>query len=168
MRAHIFIFISLLTLLLAGFFIARNATPPTTVQNATISQATTTPTPDQNTPDTISRTPLPPVESPSQPTRQESLQRVTVLIDTTTLSVPLATEQSVMDVMETARTLRLLDFTSKEYPGMGRFIESINGRKGADGLYWILYINNTSSDVGASAALVRPGDVIEWKFTKGY
>lgn len=55
-------------------------------------------------------------------------------------------------------------FEGKEYPSLGYFVESINGTKSADGFYWFLYINDTSSPLGASSALVQVGDVVEWRY----
>lgn len=59
-------------------------------------------------------------------------------------------------------------FTGREYPGLGFFVDSINGRANAGGKYWILYVNGVSSPVGASEAPVRAGDVFEWRYEKGY
>jgi hypothetical protein len=59
-----------------------------------------------------------------------------------------------------------LSFSGKEYPSLGFFVESINGKESADGLYWFLYINGESSDSGASSANVAPGDAVEWRYKK--
>lgn len=59
-------------------------------------------------------------------------------------------------------------FTSKNFSGMGAFVESINGKKNAGGFYWILYVNGKASDLGVSQAKIRSGDTIEWKYEKGY
>lgn len=59
-------------------------------------------------------------------------------------------------------------FTGRDYPSLGFFVESINGKKNANGFYWILYINGKSSDLGVSQAKIRDGDQVEWKYEKGY
>jgi len=57
-------------------------------------------------------------------------------------------------------------FTSKEYAGLGHFVESINGIKNnpQENKYWIYYINGQSAPVGISQYVLKKGDVIEWKF----
>ena len=53
-------------------------------------------------------------------------------------------------------------------PGMGAFVESINGQRNTNGFYWILYVNGTSSPTGASQTLVHANDSLEWRYEKGY
>ena len=59
-------------------------------------------------------------------------------------------------------------FTGHEYPSMGMFVDSINGKKNTGGYYWIFYVNGKSSQYGISSAVVHPGDTIEWKYERGY
>jgi hypothetical protein len=73
----------------------------------------------------------------------------------------------VIDAMQTLSERGELSFTTTGFPSMGVFIDAINGRENAGGMYWILYINGTSSPVGASAASIEVGDVVEWKYKKG-
>ena len=61
-----------------------------------------------------------------------------------------------------------LTFMSHEYPGMGTFIDSIQGVANADGYYWILYHNGSKSSVGASSIVLHQGDSAEWRYEKGY
>lgn len=51
---------------------------------------------------------------------------------------------------------------------LGVFIDCIGGLCRTDGYeyFWSLYINGKLSMVGASAYLVQPNDVIEWKYTE--
>jgi hypothetical protein len=59
-------------------------------------------------------------------------------------------------------------YTSREYPGLGSFVESINGIRPSAGYYWILYKAGKKSSVGASSITLRSGDIVEWKYEKGY
>jgi hypothetical protein len=68
----------------------------------------------------------------------------------------------------TATTTTPFSFTEKNYPGLGEFIESIDGVPSQDGSYWILYINGKSSSLGVSSATLSPGDAIEWKLGSSY
>ena len=77
-------------------------------------------------------------------------------------------EATVLDTMNELASSGDFKFTSKEFPGMGTFVESINGKAGADGFYWILYVQGTLSQTGASQTIVNPGDHIEWRYEKGY
>jgi len=56
----------------------------------------------------------------------------------------------------------------KDYGGeLGVFIESIDGKKGSKDAWWQYWVNNVYGEKGASTALIKPGDVMEWKLTKG-
>jgi len=59
-------------------------------------------------------------------------------------------------------------FTTKEYIGMGMFIEEINGIKNdaTKNQYWIYYINGQSAKTGISNYIIHKGDAIEWKYEK--
>ncbi len=56
----------------------------------------------------------------------------------------------------------------KNYPGMGMFVESINGVKNDNQTqtYWIYYINGAVAKIGISQYIVQPNDIITWKFEK--
>ncbi|MBI2636732.1 MAG: DUF4430 domain-containing protein [Parcubacteria group bacterium] len=59
-----------------------------------------------------------------------------------------------------------LSVTATDYEDLGVLIESINGyQNGSDTKYWQYWVNNTYAEVAADAYVVRPGDVIMWKFT---
>lgn len=78
------------------------------------------------------------------------------------------TGATVLDAMSALASVGDFQFTSKAFPGMGAFVESINGKINSDGFYWILYTNGKSSDTGASQTTIRSGDRIEWRYEKGY
>jgi hypothetical protein len=54
-------------------------------------------------------------------------------------------------------------FKYKEYPGMGVFVEEINGIKGEPGKYWIYYINYEKANVGISSNVLKDRDIINWR-----
>lgn len=74
------------------------------------------------------------------------------------------TAGTVEVLMQEKRAGGSLAFTSREYPTLGSFLESVNGVKNANGQYWMLTINGTRSPVGMSSAFVVPGDRIEWTY----
>ena len=54
-------------------------------------------------------------------------------------------------------------FVSKDYSGLGSFVDEINGISGSPGKYWIYYINNQKASVGVSKYVLKAGDIISWK-----
>jgi|GEM_PF-3341295 len=72
--------------------------------------------------------------------------------------------QTVLETMQYERSIGKINFTSRAYPSLGDFVDSVAGRKNENGMYWFLYVNGTSSDLGASQKMVAPGDSIEWRY----
>lgn len=74
------------------------------------------------------------------------------------------TTGSVESLMQGKLSSGSLMYTSRAYPTLGSFLESIDGLKNQNGFYWMLYINGSSASVGMSHAQVVPGDRIEWRY----
>lgn len=55
---------------------------------------------------------------------------------------------------------------TKEFPGAGEFVESINGTQPTDQEFWAFYVNGQTSNVGASSYATKSSDKIEWKIEK--
>lgn len=77
-----------------------------------------------------------------------------------------ATEISVYDFMSKLRSERKINFTEKNYIGMGKFIVSINGIKGNGDENWIYYVNGIEAQVGVSNYKIKSGDIVSWKYEK--
>ena len=77
-------------------------------------------------------------------------------------------EATVHDAMNELASSSDFKFTSKEFSGMGAFVESINGKPNANGFYWILRVNGKESQKGISQTFISQGDTVEWKYEKGY
>ncbi len=124
------------------------------------------------TPSNLAPIPVPPIVPPSDPTpapAQAQIQpNLTISIGSTTHHVLAPAGSSVLDTMNVLASEGTLAFTSKEFPGMGTFIESIDGKKNANGYYWILYVNEKPSDTGATQTTLGEGDFVEWRYEKGY
>lgn len=82
--------------------------------------------------------------------------------------VPIRAAGTALDAMRAYASSEKFAFTGREYSSLGFFVESINGRKNAGGSYWFLYINGAASEKGVSQAVLRPGDVVEWRYEKEY
>lgn len=80
-----------------------------------------------------------------------------------TLSV-LPGETLATAMQHLASTNPSFTYTTKEYPGLGLFVQSINGTVNEKSYYWFLYVNGKQSSTGISATTVHPGDQIEWKY----
>ena len=83
-----------------------------------------------------------------------------------TVNVP--SGETVIRAMRALADAGDFKYTSKEYSGLGVFVDSINGKKNGNGMYWILYVNDALSNSGAGATVLSAGDVVEWKYEKGY
>ena len=88
--------------------------------------------------------------------------------DSGSITFTATTASSVLDVMHTLAAEGSFSFSGRDFPGLGFFVEEMNGRKNMDGYYWILYVNGTPSQTGASQTMLSDGDTIEWRFERGY
>ncbi len=52
---------------------------------------------------------------------------------------------------------------TKEFPGLGLFVQGIEGVTPDSSHYWAFYVNGKPSNVGASQYVAKKGDVIEFK-----
>lgn len=73
---------------------------------------------------------------------------------------------SVYDFMNKLRREDKISFTEKNYTGIGKFIDTINGIKGNNDKNWIYYVNNKKAQVGVSNYKITTGDVVSWKYEK--
>lgn len=90
----------------------------------------------------------------------------TLIVDGSAYPIELAPGDTVLDAMQKARAFGL-DFSGREYPSLGYFVESISGKAAQGGYYWFLYINGISSQTGASQTPIHPGDTVEWRYKRG-
>lgn len=52
---------------------------------------------------------------------------------------------------------------TKEFPGLGQFVQSIEGVTPDSSHYWAFYVNGQSSNVGASQYTAKKGDTFEFR-----
>ena len=94
---------------------------------------------------------------------------VTIVINGTSYPVYVPAGATVIDAMNTlASTTDTFTFTGRDYSGLGFFVEAIDGKQGADGSGWFLYVNGKSSDTGASQTALKAGDTVEWRYEKNH
>lgn len=69
--------------------------------------------------------------------------------------------KTALDLLKSSHQVK-----TKEYTGIGEFVEEIDGIKPDSSHFWAFYVNGKSSDVGASSYKPQSGDKIEWKLEK--
>ena len=106
------------------------------------------------------------VATSSVPAAGVSTSTAVFVVEGASYSVAVSSNETVIDAMRTLEKTSGFTFTFQDYPSMGVFIDSVNGKKNANGMYWILYVNGTSSKLGASMTVIGPGDVVEWRYKK--
>ncbi len=82
----------------------------------------------------------------------------------TSYTIPVLTSESVLDAMRAFAASSSFTFTGRDYPSLGFFVESINGKESTGGYNWMLYVDGTQSPKGASQEMVAPGDAVEWRY----
>jgi len=91
-----------------------------------------------------------------------ALKPTTELYYTDTIPGP----STVYDFMDKLRNEGKINFTEKNYAGLGKFIESINGIQNSNSQSWIYYVNDKKAQVGISNYEINPGDILSWKYEK--
>ena len=102
------------------------------------------------------------------PRTLEQLILVNLEVEGIEYQVNVALGSSAYDAMVQAQEALDLSFEGTEFPGLGFFIEEINGlrQNPKTGKYWIYYINGVSGKVGISAYIIKAHDIISWKYEK--
>ena len=104
--------------------------------------------------------------APSPDVLPKGYGEVETVEESVVVSVPVYSFGTALDAMELHASSTEFSYEGEEYPGLGIFVHTINSQKNTDDKFWILYINGTTSPVGAGDAEVSPGDTIEWRFEK--
>lgn len=98
----------------------------------------------------------------------QEIQTASLTVGERSYSMHVSPNETVLGAMRALEKLGDFVFGGKEYPGMGFFVESINGQKNSNNMYWILYVNGKLSGAGISQATIHPGDTVEWRYERGY
>lgn len=75
---------------------------------------------------------------------------------------------TIYDFMSKLRDEGKINFTEKNYIGIGKFIETINGTTGNTEKNWIYYVNGKKAEMGVSDYKINNGDIISWKYESNY
>jgi hypothetical protein len=81
-------------------------------------------------------------------------------------AISLPANQTVYDLMLALKNRGDFDFKGKGSAGLGWFVEEINGVKNNSfkNIFWFYYVNGQSASVGISNYILKPNDLISWKY----
>lgn len=103
----------------------------------------------------------------AEPARQpvEEKIKVVMLVNGLKYEVAVKPGSSVYDLMNLLKTENKIDFSGKDYAGLGFFMEALNGLKNnPSGENWVYYINGKPAPVGISGYELKNNDLIEWRY----
>lgn len=89
---------------------------------------------------------------------------ITISVASTTYPLSVNPDSTVYDAMLVLASTTPFHFHAKPYPGMGYFVDEINGVKNSLKKYWILYMNGKPAVAGVSSVVVQSGDSIDWRY----
>ena len=95
----------------------------------------------------------------------ENLQ-ISLKVGTQTYAVEVESGATVLQAMQKLSTESDFSFNGREFPGLGYFVEEINGVKGNADKFWAYYVNDILASVGVSQYVLKTGDIINFKYEK--
>lgn len=98
----------------------------------------------------------------------EGKQRYIFYIEDKKYEIYLQENGTVYDLMSVLEQRGEIDFKGRVSAGLGFFVDEINGQKNSpsNNKFWIYYINGKTAEVGISNYVLKPNDVINWKYEK--
>lgn len=103
-------------------------------------------------------------QSEHEPALRETVERVVQPTPVHSYAFVADSAGTVESLMQEKRADGSFTYTSRPYPTLGSFLESVGGIRNGNGTYWMLYINGALSSQGMSQAAIVPGDRIEWRY----
>ncbi|MBP6859119.1 MAG: DUF4430 domain-containing protein [Candidatus Magasanikbacteria bacterium] len=111
-------------------------------------------------------TPTPPTTTNQSPKEISETIPITIVISDTSYPIHALPNSTAYQVMDTLRQENKISFSTKNFSGLGYFVQEINGIKNSPstGFYWTFYINNQEAKVGISNYTIKANDILTWKF----
>jgi hypothetical protein len=108
-----------------------------------------------------------PTSSPATDDPTETVS-TTFTIDNTKYAIKVKPGTTAFEGMIKLKESNQISFSAKKFSGLGYFIEEINGIKNSPstGFYWTLYINNQEAKIGVSNYILKPNDIITWRYMR--
>ncbi|MBZ9578497.1 DUF4430 domain-containing protein [Patescibacteria group bacterium] len=81
-------------------------------------------------------------------------------------NIRLSGEETVFDLLKKVTEENNLEFSFKEYPDLGVFVESIDnmGSDPKSNKWWQYWVNNEYAQLEAGSFFLEDGDTVEWKY----
>jgi hypothetical protein len=102
-------------------------------------------------------------QSQNQVVSQVSAIKVTQTVEGSNLNQPsyqIAAGKTAIDLLKQSHQVQ-----TKEYQSLGEFVLSIDGNASDSKHFWEFFVNDKSSNVGASSYKLKDGDKLEWKLS---
>lgn len=90
-------------------------------------------------------------------------ESATVIAGDMTLSLSFIPGVTFYDALVWAKNEGRIEFSGKNYPGLGFFVTDIGTLHAGGGRYLLYYVNGEEATVGVSSYELKGGDVVEWK-----
>ena len=111
----------------------------------------------------VSKPSLEKSEIPTESIPVKNIISITIIAGDKTLQIASYTGTSLYDALVSAKDSGQIEFSGKNYSGLGFFMTSIGNLYRGNGENLFYYINNKEASVGVSSYLLQDGDIIEWK-----
>lgn len=107
-------------------------------------------------------------EIPLASNNSQEIAPFTLVVGDQSIEAVFAPNTTVYQAMSKFAAEGRITFQTIDYPGIGKFVNEINGIKNDQkkGIYWIYYLNGVSAKIGVSQSVLKPNDVITWKYEK--
>ena len=96
-------------------------------------------------------------------TEAKTTESATILAGNIKTNLSFSKNISLYDVLTKAKSNNEINFSGKNYPGLGFFVNEIGTLQMKDGKNLLYYINGKEASVGVSSYILKNGDIIEWK-----
>ncbi len=93
----------------------------------------------------------------------KSFENITLIMGEATVNFSVAPNTLFYDALVKEKSFGRIEFSGKNYPGLGFFVTGIGPLHASGGKDLFYYINGKEATVGISSYTLKNDDVIEWK-----
>jgi len=77
-------------------------------------------------------------------------------------------DDTVLDLLYAIERRRGIALETRNFLGLGMFIEAIHGVRNTNNFYWQYWVNGKYAEIGAGQYVLQDGDEVLWKRTDQY
>ena len=92
-----------------------------------------------------------------------TIQNASIMAGESTINLQFSSGTSLFDALNDAKNAGNIEFSGKNYPGLGFFVTNIGTLHGGNGKHLIYYVNGNEATVGVSSYTLNDNDIVEWK-----